>query len=196
MKLFRTDISDWRITFVDTGLNSPIGERLRRVRRFVEDEPMFLANYADVLHRRPAAGHDRAVRGEQRGGQPARRAAAVLPPRRGRRRRRPDHPGHAGAGPASVGERRLLRAPARRSSTTSTRARTSSRTRSSGWSRSAGSWPTRTRATGRPPTRSRSAPSSRRCTTAGDCPWMIWDPERSGAAEHAATATRHRQRAA
>ena len=49
VKLFRTDISDWRITFVDTGLNSPIGERLRRVRRFVEDEPMFLANYADVF---------------------------------------------------------------------------------------------------------------------------------------------------
>jgi glucose-1-phosphate cytidylyltransferase len=49
VKLFSTDISDWRITFVDTGLNSPIGERLRRVRRFVEDEPMFMANYADVL---------------------------------------------------------------------------------------------------------------------------------------------------
>src|SRR6201995_3854432 len=49
VKLFKTDISDWRITFVDTGLNSPIGERLRRVRRFVEDEPMFMANYADVL---------------------------------------------------------------------------------------------------------------------------------------------------
>ena len=47
--LFRTDISDWRITFVDTGLNSSIGERLRRVRRFVEDEPTFMANYADVL---------------------------------------------------------------------------------------------------------------------------------------------------
>jgi glucose-1-phosphate cytidylyltransferase len=47
--LFKTDISDWRITFVDTGLNSPIGERLRRVRRFVEDEPLFLANYADVF---------------------------------------------------------------------------------------------------------------------------------------------------
>ena len=42
-------ISDWRITFVDTGLNSAIGERLRRVRRFVDDEPMFLANYADVF---------------------------------------------------------------------------------------------------------------------------------------------------
>jgi glucose-1-phosphate cytidylyltransferase len=49
VKLFKTDISEWRITLIDTGLNSPIGERLRRVRRFVEDEPMFLANYADVL---------------------------------------------------------------------------------------------------------------------------------------------------
>jgi len=49
VKLFSTDISEWRITFVDTGLNSPIGERLRRVRHFVEDEPVFLANYADVL---------------------------------------------------------------------------------------------------------------------------------------------------
>src|SRR5580698_8797505 len=53
VKLLRTDISQWRITFVDTGLNSPIGERLRRVRRFVEDEPMFLANYADVLTNAP-----------------------------------------------------------------------------------------------------------------------------------------------
>jgi glucose-1-phosphate cytidylyltransferase len=49
VKLFRTDISDWRITFVDTGLNSAIGERLRRVRRFVDGEDMFLANYADVF---------------------------------------------------------------------------------------------------------------------------------------------------
>ena len=47
--LFRTDISDWRITLVDTGLHSPIGERLRRVRRFVADETIFMANYADVL---------------------------------------------------------------------------------------------------------------------------------------------------
>jgi glucose-1-phosphate cytidylyltransferase len=49
VQLFKTDISDWRITFVDTGLHSAIGERLRRVRRFVEDEEMFLANYADVF---------------------------------------------------------------------------------------------------------------------------------------------------
>jgi glucose-1-phosphate cytidylyltransferase len=49
VQLFKTDISDWRITFVDTGLHSAIGERLRRVRRFVQDEEMFLANYADVF---------------------------------------------------------------------------------------------------------------------------------------------------
>jgi glucose-1-phosphate cytidylyltransferase len=49
VQLFKTDISDWRITFVDTGLQSPIGERLRRVRRFVDGESMFLANYADVF---------------------------------------------------------------------------------------------------------------------------------------------------
>jgi glucose-1-phosphate cytidylyltransferase len=53
VKLFSTDISDWRITFVDTGLSSPIGERLRRVRRFVADDEMFMANYADVLTNAP-----------------------------------------------------------------------------------------------------------------------------------------------
>jgi glucose-1-phosphate cytidylyltransferase len=53
MKLFSTDISNWRITFVDTGLNSAIGERLRRVRRHVEGETMFMANYADVLTNAP-----------------------------------------------------------------------------------------------------------------------------------------------
>lgn len=49
LTLMSKDISDWRITFVDTGLNSPIGERLRRVKHLVQDEEMFLANYADVL---------------------------------------------------------------------------------------------------------------------------------------------------
>ena len=53
VQLFKTDISDWRVTFVDTGLHSAIGERLRRVRRFVEDEEMFLANYADVFTNAP-----------------------------------------------------------------------------------------------------------------------------------------------
>ena len=53
VQLFSTDISEWRITFVDTGLNSPIGERLRRERRFVEGDEMFMANYADVLTNAP-----------------------------------------------------------------------------------------------------------------------------------------------
>ena len=43
------DIHDWRITFVDTGLTSSIGERLRRVKPHIGDEEMFLANYADGL---------------------------------------------------------------------------------------------------------------------------------------------------
>jgi glucose-1-phosphate cytidylyltransferase len=44
-----TDIHDWTITFLDTGLSSTIGERLMRVRSHVQDEEMFLANYADTL---------------------------------------------------------------------------------------------------------------------------------------------------
>ncbi|MGV6816465.1 MAG: sugar phosphate nucleotidyltransferase [Thiotrichales bacterium] len=42
-------ISDWRITFVDTGLHSNIGERLMRVRHYLEEEEMFLANYSDQV---------------------------------------------------------------------------------------------------------------------------------------------------
>ena len=49
VQLFSTDITDWNITFIDTGLKATIGERLMRVRKYVEDEPMFLANYADTL---------------------------------------------------------------------------------------------------------------------------------------------------
>jgi glucose-1-phosphate cytidylyltransferase len=45
--LLASDIHDWNITFVDTGLNSNIGERLRAVRPFLRGEDMFLANYSD-----------------------------------------------------------------------------------------------------------------------------------------------------
>lgn len=44
-----TDISDWTITFVDTGHETAIGERLRRVRRYLDGDEMFLANYGDGL---------------------------------------------------------------------------------------------------------------------------------------------------
>src|SRR6201991_766578 len=49
VELMHSDISDWSITFVDTGLESAIGERLRRVRGHLNGEDYFLANYADVL---------------------------------------------------------------------------------------------------------------------------------------------------
>ncbi len=49
IELLASDISDWTITLVDTGLDSPIGERLRRVRPYLGDDPYFLANYSDVL---------------------------------------------------------------------------------------------------------------------------------------------------
>jgi len=47
--LLSSDIADWRITFVDTGHETAIGERLRRVRKYLGDDEIFLANYGDVL---------------------------------------------------------------------------------------------------------------------------------------------------
>lgn len=49
LELLNTDIGNWRVTFIDTGLNANIGQRLLAVRRFVEDDEMFMANYADGL---------------------------------------------------------------------------------------------------------------------------------------------------
>lgn len=49
VELASSDLADWRITFVDTGLNSSIGERLRRLRPYLDDDEYFMANYADVL---------------------------------------------------------------------------------------------------------------------------------------------------
>jgi len=47
--LLRKDIDDWRITFVDTGLHSSIGERLSQVRKHIGSDEVFMANYADGL---------------------------------------------------------------------------------------------------------------------------------------------------
>jgi glucose-1-phosphate cytidylyltransferase len=49
VELLSTDITDWKITFVDTGLETQIGERLRRVRQHLGDDEVFLAHYGDVL---------------------------------------------------------------------------------------------------------------------------------------------------
>ena len=45
----QTDIHDWNITFVDTGLKSNVGTRLSLVKKHLEGEEMFLANYSDGL---------------------------------------------------------------------------------------------------------------------------------------------------
>jgi len=47
--LMNSDISDWRITFADTGITANLGQRLKAVQQYVEDDEVFLANYADGL---------------------------------------------------------------------------------------------------------------------------------------------------
>jgi glucose-1-phosphate cytidylyltransferase len=49
IELMNRDISDWRITFADTGINANIGQRLFAVRNYLRGEETFLANYADGL---------------------------------------------------------------------------------------------------------------------------------------------------
>jgi glucose-1-phosphate cytidylyltransferase len=49
VELLSTDIDDWRITFVDTGLNANIGQRLKAVEKHLQAEDVFLANYTDGL---------------------------------------------------------------------------------------------------------------------------------------------------
>lgn len=49
IELLASDISDWKITFVDTGLNSNIGQRLKAVEKYLDGEETFLANYTDGL---------------------------------------------------------------------------------------------------------------------------------------------------
>lgn len=52
-----TDLDDWKITFVDTGLNTNIGTRLQLVRKYLEHEETFLANYSDGLSDLPLDQH-------------------------------------------------------------------------------------------------------------------------------------------
>src|SRR5256885_12351822 len=49
LQLMGSDIQDWTITFVDTGVNANIGQRLKAVERYLGDDPEFLANYSDGL---------------------------------------------------------------------------------------------------------------------------------------------------
>lgn len=49
LHLQNSDISDWNITFVDTGLRANIGQRLKAVEKYLAGEEVFLANYSDGL---------------------------------------------------------------------------------------------------------------------------------------------------
>ncbi len=49
IRLLNSDIQDWKITFVDTGTHSNIGQRLKAVEKYLEGEEAFLANYSDGL---------------------------------------------------------------------------------------------------------------------------------------------------
>ena len=49
LELLHSDIHDWRITFVDTGINSNIGQRLKAVEKHLNGEEEFFANYSDGL---------------------------------------------------------------------------------------------------------------------------------------------------
>jgi glucose-1-phosphate cytidylyltransferase len=51
--LKQSDIQDWNITFVDTGVNANIGTRLQAVEKYLEGEEYFLANYSDGLTDHP-----------------------------------------------------------------------------------------------------------------------------------------------
>jgi glucose-1-phosphate cytidylyltransferase len=57
VELHRRDMDDWKITFVDTGLHSNIGQRLMRVRDYLQGDEMFMANYADGLTDLPLDRH-------------------------------------------------------------------------------------------------------------------------------------------
>lgn len=49
LELLSQDLDKWRITFVDTGLNATIGERLKAVEPYIGDDETFLATYGDGL---------------------------------------------------------------------------------------------------------------------------------------------------
>lgn len=49
LEVLRSDVEDWRITFVDTGMSTSIGQRLKAVEEHLEGEEVFLANYTDNL---------------------------------------------------------------------------------------------------------------------------------------------------
>ena len=174
VELHSTDIDDWRITFVDTGLHANIGQRLLRVRKHLEDEPVFLANYSDDLSDLPldrmiADFESKKVVASFAGvnGWHSFHTVDATPEGLADADRRAGEPGVSD-------QRRLSSSCARTSSTTSRRATSWSSSRSTGSSRNA-CWPcTGIRVSGARWTPSRTRSRCDRMEARGDCPWMVW----------------------
>jgi glucose-1-phosphate cytidylyltransferase len=49
IELLARDMDDWRITFLDTGAQTAIGQRLKMVEPFLSEDRVFLATYGDAL---------------------------------------------------------------------------------------------------------------------------------------------------
>ncbi len=49
IELLGSDIHDWSVTFVNTGLKSPIGQRLKKIERYLDEDDLVLATYGDGL---------------------------------------------------------------------------------------------------------------------------------------------------
>jgi glucose-1-phosphate cytidylyltransferase len=49
IELLGSDTHDWSMTFVNTGVHSTIGERLKKVERYIGADDVFLATYGDGL---------------------------------------------------------------------------------------------------------------------------------------------------
>jgi glucose-1-phosphate cytidylyltransferase len=53
VRFLNRDIDDWTITFVETGANNNVGQRLKVVEPYLDGEEIFLANYGDGLSDAP-----------------------------------------------------------------------------------------------------------------------------------------------
>ncbi len=57
LTLVNKDIEDWTITFVDSGINSNIGQRLLKAKKYLTPGEPFMANYSDGLTDLPLDDH-------------------------------------------------------------------------------------------------------------------------------------------
>ena len=113
IQLLNRDIDDWTITFVETGANSTIGERLKAVEPYLEGEEMFLANYGDGLSDLPLPQMVETFQTERRGRFYGAGAADGEFRHRNHWRRRYGHGDFCLDQHRYLDQRRLLRAPQR-----------------------------------------------------------------------------------